>query len=126
MIIDTSVLVDIDRGKNAERIDKISGENHVISSATLMELSTGRYLNDTPESEFRKLFKNLEIIPIDTETADKAGEIMAQLIKEGEKIEINDVYIAATAIKTGEPILTGNTEHFDKINDIETINWDRL
>ena len=126
MIIDTSVLVDIDRGDNIGRIDKINNENHSISSATLMELSTGRYLNNTAESEFRKLFRNLEIIPIDAEIADRAGKIMAQLIQDGERIEINDVYIAATAIKTSKPILTGNTKHFKKLDEIETINWNKL
>jgi len=126
MIIDSSVLVDIDRGENLERLDRFDTSGHSISSATLMELSTGRYLNNTPVSEFRRLRENLEIIPVGETVADKAGNIMAKLIQEGQTIEINDVYIAATALVHGEALLTGNAEHFNRVDGLEVVNWEKL
>lgn len=126
MIIDSSVLIDIDQGRGLEKLDKIPEDRHSISSATYMELSTGKYLNDTPDSNFEEISKNLQIIPIDEEIADKAGKIMASLIEEGDRIEINDIYIAATAFKHGEKILTSNTEHFERIEGLKVVDWKDL
>lgn len=126
MIIDSSVLIDIDQGRGLEKLDKIPGDRHSISSATYMELSTGKHLNDTPDSNFEEITKNLQIIPIDEEIADKAGEIMASLINEGDRIEINDIYIAATALKYREKILTSNTEHFERIEGLKVVDWEGL
>lgn len=91
-----------------------------------MELSTGKHLNDTPDSNFQEISKNLEIISVDEEIADKPGEIMTSLIEEGDRIEINDIYIATTALKYGEKILTSNTEHFERIEDLKIVEWEDL
>ncbi len=126
MIIDSSVLVDLDRGKGVEKLQKLPEGKHSISSAAYMELSTGKYLNNAPDSKFDRIGQNLEVIPIGEEVADKAGEIMADLIESGQRIEINDIYIAATALKYNEKILTANAEHFKRIEGVEVIDWDRL
>ena len=122
MIIDSSVLIDIDRGSSKH--EEIPRGRHSISAATLMELSTGANLGKG--AQLGKLERNLDIIPIDKEVADKAGEITAQLKKEGEPVDLNDIYIAATGIIHGEPILTGNAKHFEKIDGAETVDWNQL
>lgn len=126
MIIDSSVLIDIDQGKNKERLDRLNESSYAISAVTLMELSTGRYLNDLPDSDFQKIFDNLEIIPVDKEVADKAGKIMAKLMDKGQRIEINDIYIAATSIIHDQTILTANTKHFERLEKAKTVDWENI
>jgi len=126
MIIDSSVLIDIDRGDNIERLDKLDFSNSLISSATIMEISTGRYMRNVPASEFQKIYENLEVVPVNREIADTAGKIMAELIQKGERVEINDIYIAATSLVYNEPVLTGNAEHFERIEGLEVIDWEKL
>lgn len=122
MIIDSSVLIDIDRG--SEKYEKIPNGRHSISSATFMELSVGANLRSG--SGLKKIKENLEIISIDEEIAEKAGEITAELKQKGNPIDINDVYIAATARTVGEPVLTSNTKHFERIEGVNVLNWREL
>ncbi|MDY6788416.1 MAG: type II toxin-antitoxin system VapC family toxin [Candidatus Nanohaloarchaea archaeon] len=126
MILDTSVLVDIDRGRNLERIDRLPDTWHAISAATYMELCVGRYRNDVGKVEFEKIDENLEILPVTKGVADKAGQIFADLMDEGVPIEINDTYIAATAVIHGQPVLTNNADHFERVKHIEVVDWSDL
>ncbi|WP_437962098.1 PIN domain-containing protein [Sorangium sp. So ce119] len=52
-----------------------------------------------------------------TTVAELAGRIRADLERLGSKLTIEDTLIAATAIRHGLPIATGNTRHFVKIQD---------
>lgn len=122
MIIDSSVIIDIDRG--SEKYEKIPSGRHSISSATFMELSVGANLGSGGGLE--KVKKNLDIIPIDERIADKAGEITAELRQKGEPVDINDACIAATSTTHGEPVLTGNTKHFERIEGVNVIDWQEL
>lgn len=126
MIIDSSVLVDLDQGKGLEKIERIPDGKHSISSAAYMELATGKHLNDAPDSRFESIGQNLEILPVDGEVAERAGEVMADLIESGQRIEINDVYIAATALEYGEKVLTSDVEHFRRVEGVEVIDWEKL
>ena len=126
MILDSSVLVDIDKGKGKEKLEKVDGKRFSISAATLMELSVGKYQKNVPESRFRKVYENLEIIPIDEKIADKSGMIMSNLLDSGERIEINDIYIAATALVLNELVLTSNVDHFQRVDDVNVLNWNEL
>lgn len=126
MIIDSSVLIDIDQGRGLEKLDKLPDDRHSISSSTYMELATGKYLNETPDSKFEEISKNLQIIPVNQKIADRAGKIMADLIEKGERIEINDIYIAATALEYEEKVLTSNIKHFERIEGLKIVNWNAL
>lgn len=124
MIIDSSVLVDIDRG--SEKYRKIPSGRHSISAATYAELSVGENLSDKSNKSLQKIRDNLDIVPIDREVADKAGGIIADLRDRGERIGVNDSYIAATALVNNESVLTANRKHFDKIEELEVIDWNSL
>jgi predicted nucleic acid-binding protein len=122
MIIDSSVLIDIDRG--SEKYEKIPGGRHSVSSATFMEMSVG--VNLGAGGGLDSIRENLDVIPVDEKVAEKAGEITAELKRRGEPIDINDVYIAATAVTHQEPVLTANTKHFEKVDAVEVIDWEEL
>ena len=55
MILDSSVLVDIDKGKGKEKLEKVDGKRFSISAATLMELSVGKYQKNVPESRLTSI-----------------------------------------------------------------------
>jgi tRNA(fMet)-specific endonuclease VapC len=126
LILDTSVLVDIDRGNHLERLEQIDNNWHAISTATLMELAVGKYRNNVPDEKFATIHDNLEILHITNDIADTAGNILANLIDSGTSIEINDTYIAATALIHNKPVLTANTQHFNRIDNLNIIDWNTL
>ena len=126
MILDTSVLVDLDRGRNIERVEKINDKWAGISAATFMEVATGKHREEIPNEDFNLVEENLEVIPITNEIADRAGKIMAELLDRGEMIGINDIYIAATALELEQSLLTADTEDFEKIEGLEVIDWEKV
>ena len=62
------------------------------------------------------------ILKFDKESAEKAGEIDGNLIKEGNTIGPIDTMIAGTAITKNEKVLTRNIKDFSRIKglNIET------
>lgn len=128
MILDTSVIVDIDRGvsrKKVERLDECSP--HKICAATIAEYYAGVELGEgESESKGEKLLQNVEEIPIKGKIAREAGRIIAELTRQGEIIGINDVYIAAVARILDEPVLTANLSDFERVDGIEVKDWEKF
>ena len=123
MILDTSFLIDILRGENNKvkaktlELDK-RFEVKAVTSITIMELWRGAMLSNSQTKEKEKIDEILDSVLIYNFTereAKKAGEIEAELIQQGKKIEIEDVMIAATALIRNEKVLTRNTKHFHDI-----------
>ena len=52
-----------------------------------------------------------------------ANELRWQLEQKGMKIGDMDTFIAATALEEGLIVVTGNTEHFSRIEGLKVENW---
>ena len=62
------------------------------------------------------------LIPIDDAIAIRYATLRLQLKKMGRPIPENDIWIAATCLELGVPLLTRDG-HFDHVHDLEVINW---
>ena len=122
LILDTTILVKIDR-KDQAIIDAMknletSNELH-LSTITIMEILTGSNLRRNAEQAIKKakmLMARMNWLSISPEIAEKAAEINAYLIANGQKIELPDVVIAATCdVEKMDAILTMNQEHYNRI-----------
>ncbi len=124
MLLDTSILVEIDRGIEQQKMEHLlSLSPHIVSSASVMEISTGFFRSGRKAIKLDEFVSPLTVIPIDQKVARKAGKIAAGLIDRGERIEINDLYIAATAILNEETVLTTNVDHFKRIGELDVVDW---
>ncbi|NER34142.1 MAG: type II toxin-antitoxin system VapC family toxin [Oscillatoria sp. SIO1A7] len=63
------------------------------------------------------------ILPIADETIVKAADIYADLKRRGLPIGDADILIAASALVLGWPVVTNNEAHFQRIRDLEVLNW---
>ena len=127
MLLDTSVIVEIDRGIDQRKMEHLlSLSPHIVSSATVMEISTGFFRSDRDTLKLEEFISPLTVVPIDQKVARKAGKIAANLIDEGKRIEINDLYIASTALLHEEIVLTENVEHYERIDDLEVADWRKI
>ncbi len=122
IIIDTTVLVEIDRGnQDIIAMMKLLVKRHelYLSVITVSEILTGAYLrkdHDLAAVKAKLLMGQMEWVDVDPLIAEKAGEINAFLIINGLKIEFPDVLIAATAlILNCDLIISNNKEHFQRI-----------
>ena len=83
-----------------------------------MEIVKGADLSINSEKELEninKLLASLIILDFDKESAFLAGKIDFKLRSEGNIIQIEDIMIAAIAIKNNEVLITRNAKHFAKI-----------
>lgn len=127
IFIDTSIIVDIERGneETAGLLDRLIEKNNsiLISAVVASEIFTGTYLRTDYKKATKKakeLFTCFQIAPLDMEIAEIIGKLNAYLIANGLPIEYQDVAIAATFVREkGDWLLTQNKRHFTVIPGVE-------
>lgn len=132
-LCDTSVLVDIDRGEGvADRVERLDDEGrHAISTVTVTELRLGvnkRYGDEAARAEaledLERLLARFDVVEIGRPVAVAAADVVAELQRRGEPLhDLHDVYVGATAMVEQLPVLTGNVDHFDRIDGVSVVDW---
>ena len=132
-LVDTSVVIDIDRGNAGDRVTTLDDEGrHAISAVTMTELRLGvtkRYDQGTDARRdalkaLDRLCARFELLPVDRPVSVAAADIIAALQQRGEPLnDLHDVYIAATAYTEQLPVLTANVDDFDRIDGIDVVDW---
>ncbi len=133
-LLDTTVLIDIDRGGSEvlNKVRKLDVEGtHAVSSVTLYEFYWGifrrygkgsiKYYEALAKAEI--LFSRFYTLPVTSEIAIKAAEIGTYLLSKGREVDLLDTYIAATAIQHRMTLMTANTAHFKDIDGLKIENW---
>jgi len=127
ILVDTSVIVELDR-KSQEVIKilkRIIEDEHelFISIITFTEILTGAYLRkDVKPSvlEAKRILGQFIWIQFNIEIAEKTSQYLAYLLVKGNKIEFQDVCIAATFhVNHIDYILTLNKSHFEILPDLK-------
>lgn len=78
---------------------------------------------DHVELEFYEFISAFEVIPVTLEIAKLAASYSVQLKTKGEPIDLHDYYFAATAKAFNTPLVTRNTKHFNRIDQISLVEW---
>lgn len=126
MIVDTNVIIRV--MQDDERATRKVGEledDHVrlaTSSVTLYELHHSIERVSNPDERRRRIDAVLgtkPTYPADATVMKKAGRIDGRLTSEGRGIGMGDTIIGATALVHEEPVLTENTEHFERVDGLE-------
>jgi predicted nucleic acid-binding protein len=63
----------------------------------------------------RNDLERFEVIPMTRDVTEISSKMHAELTTGGRQIGINDIYIAATAVRYGLSLVTRNTKHFKRI-----------
>jgi tRNA(fMet)-specific endonuclease VapC len=126
LLIDTSVLVDAERGGRA--LEQVPAEEeHSISVITASELLHGIHrADDGPRRTQRRVFVEnvlaaLEALPITNEVAQVHAKIWADLETAGEMIGVHDLWIAATALTHGLRLATKNAREFERVPGLSVL-----
>ncbi|WP_165234540.1 PIN domain-containing protein [Aquisphaera insulae] len=133
-ILDTDTLSEIGKGKdpaiagNARTYRRAFG-HYTFSVITVLEIVRGfQQIHSQPRlNAFLATLPHVEVIPFDQREAELAGHIAGELHRLGRPIEMADTMIAATAITHGLELVTGNTAHHQRIQQIGypliLVNW---
>jgi tRNA(fMet)-specific endonuclease VapC len=97
-----------------------------ISSITYMELVFGAERSSNPERNMRSLdglVARMEVLPLDDSAAAHAGQIRAELAKQGTPIGPYDQLIAGHARSLGLVLVTNNESEFSRVTGLRLENW---
>ena len=133
-LLDTDILSEILKGKdqavsaNAASYLAQHGEL-TISAVAVAEIVYGfrRMRREDRVAQFERSVETAEVLPFDDAAARLAGRINADLELQGRVIGLPDVMVAAIALQSGLPIVTGNVAHFEHVRslgyDLTIENW---
>jgi tRNA(fMet)-specific endonuclease VapC len=124
-IVDTDILWEYLRGRNAEVRDRAreylaEHGRFTISVVTVFEGEGGTRRAKASQGERALQFleranQNAEVLGFDVACAAKAGEIAGAILRAGTPLAVAKVIIAGTAVVHGLVIVTGNTKHYDRV-----------
>lgn len=121
VLIDTDLLVDLERGTSSANVDQVIGDqDRAISVITVSELLQGVHRATGARRAQRSAFvehllAGLRAIPITDPVARVHAEIWAQMAQHGNVIGAHDLWIAATAVAHGLSVATRNAVDFQRV-----------
>ena len=133
-LVDTDTLSEVLRAKNPEVVRQ--ARNYVathgrlaVSVISVFEVIRGWHRVGRPDraNAFLTWLPSAELLGIDAEGAALAGAIDGALERSGQRVGVADVLIAATAIRSARTLVTGNTAHYERMQNagfpLRIHNW---
>ena len=129
ILLDTDICIELLRG-NANVIEKRKGydEKVAISFMSVAELFYGAEKSDNAGENTRlieEFLLTIEVIHSDIDILIKFGELKAILGSAGNILADADIFIAATTLAKCNMLITGNINHFRRIEELRLENWIR-
>ncbi len=121
MVVDTGIFIEYLRAKiKSKTILQHLPDNTdlYISSVTLYELYMGA-TNPQKWVDVKTLTDDIPVLPFTKTISEKAAIIYQDLRKKNTIIEFRDIFIAATAMTHGLPVLTKNKKHFTRVSGLK-------
>jgi len=122
VILDSSFVINLMRNdegavRKATELEE-QGTTLRVPAMTVTELYVGVGYSEELRKEVEKIDRAVGSKPtvkMDDEIAKEAGRMIGELKREGEPVGRGDAVIGATALVRGEPVLTRNTEDFERL-----------
>jgi tRNA(fMet)-specific endonuclease VapC len=133
-LLDTDILSEIGKG-----IDPVVARNatdyrrafshYTFTTVTVMEVIRGFQRKQSFQrlQAFLTSLPLMEVLPFPQPAAELAGRIAGELERVGRPIGIADTMIASIALEYGLEVATGNTAHFQRVQQLgyplTLVNW---
>ena len=119
-MLDTSVFIASETGRSLDA--HLLPDEVATSVITLAELRAGVLAATDAQVRARRLatletVSDLEVIPIDRDAADAWAVMRVHLAQTGRRINVNDLWIAASAASRGLPVVTQDGD-FDPVEGV--------
>lgn len=128
-LLDTNLCIRVLRDRPQGLRERFNAEasSLSISSVVLYELLYGAAKSARPVENRRQVeafAARLEVLDFDGDAAAHAGEIRAELEREGKPIGSYDVLIAGHARSRGLIVVTGNLAEFRRVEGLRCEDWE--
>ena len=119
-LLDTSVFIANETGRPLD-VDRMPSEV-ATSVVTLAELQAGVLAASDTATRARRLatldsLSDIEVIPIDEGAARCWAQLRVHLAEQRRRVNVNDLWIAATALSRGLPVVTQDND-FDPLDNV--------
>jgi len=128
MIVDTTFLIDLEReiarrqpGSAMDFLARNLAQVMRISVVTFGELAEG--YEDPAAPGLEELIAPYGIVEITRSIGRRYGAISRALRSSGTRWGDNDIWIGATAIEVGEPLVTRDLDHFSRIDGLTVLGY---
>lgn len=116
------------RGHFAERFEHALKAKHkvTLNAVSYYELKRGLVLPRFSRrlGEFEEFVEGYGFLPMDLSALDVAVRIYQQLRSAGKPLEDADILMAAIALANDATLVTRNTKHFARIEELKLENWE--
>lgn len=128
LILETSFLVDLERGliAGAPGPAQLFLETHQAQNLHITFTIAGEWAAGPRMSErttWERLVSPFKVIPCTPEVSWRYGRLYRYLRDNGLLIDANDLWIAATALAFGMPVVTRNEKHFGRVPELDVIGY---
>lgn len=128
MLLDTTFLIDLQRDLKGARprgavrfLQSRPSAQVCISLVSWMEFAEG--YGPEREEACREFLSRFPLLLPDVSIAWRASRLSRQVREQGRQVGDHDLWIAATAIELGKPVVTRNVAHFRLIPGVEVIAY---
>lgn len=133
-LLDTDILLEVLKAKNSTVVARATAyqaafSELTISVVTVMEIVQGFQKMKQAEAleKFLDGLKASRVLVFDQPCAEMAGRIYGDLERVGQRVGRADAMIAATSLQHSLTLVTGNTEHYQRIQalgySLKLENW---
>ena len=128
MLLDTTFFIDLQRDLKGGRsrgaarfLQSRPAARVCISLISWMEFAEG--YGPEREEACREFLARFPLVPPDLSIAWRASRLSRLLRELGRQVGDHDIWIAATAIELGKPIVTRNARHFHLIPNLDVVGY---
>jgi tRNA(fMet)-specific endonuclease VapC len=128
VILETTFLIDLEREANrgvegpAHRFLRSRSEDSLYLTFTIAgELAAGRDADD--RGPWEAFLAPFHVLPCTHDVCWQYGRVYRNLRAAGSLIGTNDLWIAATAVAHGMPVVTANVKHYRRVPDLTVIPY---
>ena len=112
-VLDTSVFIASESGRPLN--EDLLPEEAAVSVVTLAELQAGVLAAQDTQTRARRMatldvLNDIEILPIDVDVARLWAQLRVSLAEAGRQINVNDLWIAATAARHRLPVVSQDND----------------
>jgi predicted nucleic acid-binding protein len=128
LILETSFLVDLEReliggadGPAQRFLQENAAQKLHITFTIAGELAAGPRVSE--QSSWDRLVSPFDVLGCTPEVSWRYGQLYRYLKSNGLLIDTNDLWIAATAVTFGMPVVTRNERHYGRVPNLEVIGY---
>ena len=108
-VLDTSVFIAAETGRSLR--EELLPDESAISVITLAELQAGVLAARDTQTRARRLatldaLSDIQVLDVDARSALVWAQMRVELAEAGRRVNVNDLWIAASAVRHGLPVVT--------------------